>query len=715
MEQNPFQKQSAPPAPVENPPAEAAEPTLEELLTDPLTEQPEDFSPIIQEPIPPEPDSYYADIPDYADIPEEPQKLESPILAFIAQNRKLLLICSCAVVLVALLGTIAGILYVNSTDPYDNKILNNVCAVGINLGGMTRREAEDALEDQFRELYTSTDMVVTISDTTLTFTPADTKISLDAEALAEDAYRYGRTGSKAEQEAAYQSSLTGVHTIGLLPYLDLNEHHIRNVLEDYAGGFTTIFSESSYRLEGDMPELATDKFQENAPCQLLVITLGTPGLGVDIHKLYDEIMDAYSLGIFHIEKEAASADMIPELPDLQAIYEEVSIAPVNATVDMTTFEPIPGSYGYVFDLEEARKLLDQADFGDTFQVSMQYVEPEILDGNVLYRDVLGAFETKHTNNENRNTNLKLACQAINDTVLMPGDTFSFNDCLGERTSKKGYKPAGTYVGNKLVDTVGGGICQISSTLYNCTLLADLQIVDRSNHGMPVNYVDYGLDATVSWGYPDFKFKNNFNFPIKLKAEVSGGYVKMEILGTDEKDYYIKMESEITGYEPYETIYEEHDESSNYYDGQVLQGGANGIYARSYKYKYDKETGELISRDFEARSHYEKSDKIVVKIVVPETEPEETEPEETKPAETKPTESTTPPETTTEPPETTTEPPETTTAPPETTTAPPETTTAPPETTTAPPPETTQAQESSVTDEDPAGQAESSGQSGGDES
>ena len=658
------------------------------MLAEPTPEVPDSESPLV--PVPEESDYY-------EDTAEEPVEPESPFFAFFSRNRKTLLICSCAVVLVTLVGIISGILFINSTDPYDNKILNNVSAAGINLGGLTRREAEEVLEDRFEELYLDTDMVVTISDTTLTFSPADTKLSLDAEALAEDAYRYGRTGTKAEQEAAYQSSLVSIHTIGLLPYLNMNERYIRDVLDTYAGGFTSIYTESSYRLEGDMPALATDKFQENAPCQLLVITVGTPGMGVDIDKLYDEIMDAYSLGVFHIEKEAVSPDMLPALPDLEAIYEEICIAPVDATVDMSTFDPIPGSYGYDFDLEEVARLLDQADFGDTFQVSMRYVEPEILESNVLFRDVLASFQTKHTDNANRNTNLKLACQAINDTILMPGDTFSFNDCLGERTSEKGYKPAGTYVGNKLVDTVGGGICQISSTLYNCALIADLEIVTRYNHGQPVTYVDYGLDATVSWGYPDFQFKNSTNFPVQLKAEVSGGYVKMEILGTDEKDYYIEMESEITGYESYETIYEEHDESSDYYDGQILQAGITGIYARSYKCKYDKETGELISRDYEARSHYAKVDKIVVKIVEPEeTEPEETKPAETKPAETKPQETKptetkpqetkpteTKPQETTAPPETTTDPPETTTEPPETTTAPPETTAEPPETSAAP--------------------------------
>ena len=654
-------------------PSEAAEPTLEELLTQPTQEQEINFSDP-QTSMEPEPVYYQTS------TPEAPVSKYAAILTFLSQNRKMLMICSCAVLMVALLGTIAGIIIVNSADPYNNRILNNVSAAGINLGGMTKAEAIRALKDEIGDLYDSNDMLVKIEDTTLSFDSAEVDITVDYDALVDDAYRYGRTGTKDEREAAYQNSLTSVHTIGLLPYLELEEDYIHEILDDYASGFTTIYSEASYRLEGDMPPLETDKFQKHAPCQLLVITLGTPGMGVDINQLFDEILDAYAMGEFLIKKDAVSADMVPELPDLQAIYEEVSIEPVNATVDMSTFDPIPGSYGYDFDIEEARTLMETADFGETFQVSMRYVEPEILEAEVLFRDVLGAFQTKHTDNKNRNTNLKLACQAINDVILMPGETFSFNNCLGERTAEKGYKSAGTIVGNEIVNSIGGGICQISSTLYNCALLADLQIVDRSNHAMPVNYVDYGLDATVSWGYPDFKFKNSTNFPIKLKAEVSGGYVKMEILGTDEKDYYIEMEFEISGYESYETIYEEHEKSSGYKNGEVLQNGTTGIYARSYKCKYDKETGELISRDFEARSHYPKADKIVVKIVEPEeSKPTETTPTETKPAETEPSESESPETETTTPPETTTEPPATTTPPPETTTAPPETTEAPAQT------------------------------------
>ncbi len=640
-------------------PPKQEEPTLEELLAQPLPETPAPTNsapvpttPIQSDPIPQEEEDYDA------------EEDESAFLAFFARNRKVLLICICAVVLVSLLGTIIGIVVVSNSDPYDNRILNNVSLAGINLGGMTKEEATAAIEVEFGDVYSTTDMVVTLSDTVLTFSPKDTGAKLDVDAVVKYAYSYGRTGTKAEKEAAYQSSLTGVHTIGLLPYLNLNEAYIHSVLDDYASGFESIFTEASYVLEGKQPALEAEKFDPDAPCQVLVITMGTPGQGTDVEALFDEILDAYSTRVFSIEKEVAAPDAVPEDPDLQAIYEEVSIAPVDASIDMKTFETIPGDYGYDFDLEAAKALIENADFGDVVEIPMRYIEPEILDDEVLFRDVLGSCETKHTNDEDRNTNLKVACEAINGIVLKPGESFSFNDRLGERTEEKGYKPAGTYSGTKLIDTVGGGICQVSTTLYYCTLLADLEIVDRINHGLPVTYIDYGMDATVSWGGPDFKFKNNSNFPIKLLAEVSDGYVRMKIMGTDEKDYYIKMEYEFTGWEYHTTVYEEHDKDSGYYNGQVLQGGSDGIYVRSYKCKYDKETDKLISRDFEARSHYKKVDKVVVKIVDPaeETKPAETKPTETNPPETsKPTETTTPPETS-KPTETTT-PPETTAPPP----------------------------------------------------
>ena len=631
--------------------------------------------------------------PEEAPVPQKPSFLDTA-LAFYEKNKQPVLIGTCVLALVLILSVIGALVFSGSgNDPYDGKILRNVTIADVNVGGMTRSEAIDAVKAVTDDTFTKEDMVIELKDITLRLTPKDTKAKLDVKAAVNAAYDYGRTGTKQEQEAAYEASLTGNHTIGLLPYLRLEDDYILGILNDYADSIGSVMTQPSYELEGKMPSLSTEDFDENEPCQTLVITMGTPGIGFDVEHLFEQILDAYSLNEFLVEMKEVQLDATPDEPDLEKIANEICVAPVNATVDMQKYEPVPGTYGYGFDMAEAQKLVDKAEYGETVRIRMEYIEPEILDSDVFFRDTLGSCETKHTNNENRNTNLRLACAALNGLVLNPGEDFSFNQTLGKRTAEKGYKPAPAFSGDKLVDSIGGGICQISTTLYNAVLLSDLEITERHCHGMTVSYVPLGLDATVSWNGPDFKFRNNSNFPIEIEAEVSGGYVKIQILGTDEKDYYVKMEAETVSINEPKTVYENHSADSGYKDGQVLDHGTTGYYAKSYKLKYDKETGELLSRDFEAHSRYITKDKIVVKIIQEETTPpttEETVPPttETQPTEPAPSETTKP----TEPaPSETTKPTEP--APSETTKptepAPPETTT-PPETK-APDPTPTESQ------------------------
>lgn len=581
------------------------------------------------------------------DIPEKASVWDT-LLNFYEQNKQAVLIGTCVLALVLILVVIGSVVFGGGSDPYVGKILRNVTIADINVGGMTRSEAIDAVKEVTDRTYTKKDMVIELEDVTLTLSPKDTKAKLDVKAAVNAAYDYGRIGTKEEQEAAYQASLTGNHTIGLLPYLRLDDAYILDVLNDYAQSIGSVMTQPSYELEGKMPSLSTEDFDENQPCQTLVITMGTPGIGFDVDTLFEQILDAYSLNEFLVEMQGVQLDATPDEPDLEAIAEEICVEPVNATVDMQKYEPVPGTYGYGFDMAKARKLVDQADYGETVRISMEYIEPEILDSDVFFRDTLGSCETKHTNNENRNTNLRLACAALNGLVLNPGEDFSFNETLGKRTAEKGYKPAPAYSGDKLVDSVGGGICQISTTLYNAVLLSDLEITERHCHGLTVSYVPLGLDATVSWNGPDFQFRNNTNFPVQIAAEVSGGYVKIQILGTDEKDYYVKMEAETVSINDPKTVYENHTADSGYTDGQILDHGTTGYYAKSYKLKYDKETGELLSREFEAHSRYITKDKIVVKIIQEETTPpttEETVPPttETQPTEPAPSETTKPTE------------------------------------------------------------------------
>ena len=244
---------------------------------------------------------------------------------------------------------------------------------------------------------------------------------------------------------------------------------------------------------------------------------------------------------------------------------------------------------------------------------------------------------------------------------MPGETFDYNQVLGKRTVEAGYKAAGAYANGETVSEIGGGICQVSSTLYYCTLVADLEIVTREAHSYVSNYMPYGMDATVSWNGPDFRFRNNTDYPIRIEAEVSDGYVKVRLVGTDTKDYYVEMEYELVGWDAYETVFEEYppDNEKGYKDGDVITTPYTGCTVRTYRCRYDKETKELISRDLEARSQYKRRDEVIAKIV-------ETPTEDDKPTEdNKPTEDTQPPQETTTPPteESTTPPTEESTSPP----------------------------------------------------
>ena len=143
-----------------------------------------------------------------------------------------------------------------------------------------------------------------------------------------------------------------------------------------------------------------------------------------------------------------------------------------------------------------------------------------------YSKVYASYTTKYVKNANRTTNLKLACKAINGTIVYPGETFSFNKTVGKRTEAKGYKAAYVFTGpNSHTLGVGGGVCQVASTMFNAALLANFKIVERHQHSQRVTYCPLGRDAAIYWGSEDFKFKNNTNYPIKIKMSCGGGSLK----------------------------------------------------------------------------------------------------------------------------------------------------------------------------------------------
>ena len=605
-----------------------------------MPEPPQPVQPVRRSPrtnefdlLPEDPDSFFEEaaatqadaVPEISYRQEEPDFIDK-LMQFGDFFRKhqtpvLLGLCGAAVLLIALFVSIffTGGSKGNSRGTFEGDIL----IAGVNINGLTLEEAVDAVREVTDAAYPYRDMIVDFGTTQLELSPQDTGARLDAQAAVEAAFAL-----EPAQEAQY---------IALLPYLQLNTDYIYGTLVSYAEDTGSTLTQTTYGLEGNEPALSADEFDENAPTQTLVITMGTPGIGFDAKDVYEQVLDAYSLLEFLVVVEHVETATEPDPIDLEAIYEEFYIAPVNASINMQTFETEAGSYGYAFDLELAKELVDNAQYGDVLEIPMEYIEPEILDNDSFFLDTLGEHQTRGTNDDDRNRNLRLACEALDGTVLNPGESLSFRTVLNKVAN---FREAPEDIG--MEETAQGGVTQVSSTLYYAALLSDLSISSRSNHDYLPSFIDYGLDAGT-----DLKLNNSTGYPIRIDAEYTGGYVKVVILGTEERDYYVMLDSAISNTIAAETVYEEYeyDNDEGYEDGDVIEEGRTGYLVKSYRVKYDRKTGKELSRDFLASSKYPAVDRVVARV----EDPPETEPPTEAPTEA-PAEA--PTEAPTEPPETT---------------------------------------------------------------
>ena len=459
-------------------------------------------------------------------------------------------------------------------DPYNGQIVSDVSVGGVEIGGLTKGEAKKALQAAFGEQFSQKTMEINFSEAgtvleklnirypanSLLISPEESHAKLDAAAAVKAAYALGRT------------DLDGSRTMSLLPYLGLDEAAIRSVADSYAQQLAQLYQDSSYTVQGTAPDVTN--YNESTPCQTVTLFRGYPGIEIDADALYNEILEGYNTGSFAVSYQGTVSAKKPVSPDLEGLWEQTRLAPENPSVDLTSYQVIPGVHGYEFDLAEARQQFQNLAYGESALISLHYTDPEIADEDAYFQDVLGHCETPHGDNENRNGNLRKACGMLDGLVLQPGQELSYNEALGPRTKELGWLPAPAYSGTKLVDSPGGGICQVSSTLYLASVYSELTIVERRNHGYPVSYIPLGMDATVSWGFADLKIRNDSPMPVKIQAEESDGYVRISILGTETRDYNVEMSYTV-----------------------------GGRYVRTYMSKIDKETGEVISKEPYALSGY----------------------------------------------------------------------------------------------------------------
>ncbi len=531
-----------------------------------------------------------------------------------ASRKKLWIITASIAAGVLVICLVLGFLYYCGLIG-SRRIQESLYVAGVDIQGMTLQEATDAVSASVDGAYGRKTLFIAIGNDTISFSPELTGADLNV--------------SKAVKAAFLKGGKNGVSNISA--YLGLDKAAIMQTLDVLKETYSAEMQPSTYEIVGTRPALTEDALDQ--PVQTLTIYTGKPNYTLDPDALYQVILDAYNAFDFDVEYEVPS--VLPEQPDLDAIYEDTYIPAVDAQMDKETFDVTDHSYGYGFDLEKAKKTLSEAEYDTTLQIKFSRIDPKETKeslSSLLFRDVLGSYTAYSSSSYNRDTNLKLACQAVNGVVLYPGELFRYNATLGERTPEKGYKPAAGYWGSEVIMSYGGGICQVSSSLYYCTLIADLEIVERHSHGYISAYMPYGMDATVDWAGPDFKFRNTTEYPIKIEAYSSGGTVTVNLYGTDTKDYYVKMEYSVLDVYNYDTVYKEMtaDNKEGYKNGDVINSPYTGFNIKTYKCKYSKQTDELISRALEEHSIYSKRDKLVCKIVEPKPTTPATKPQETQP-------------------------------------------------------------------------------------
>ena len=284
--------------------------------------------------------------------------------------------------------------------------------------------------------------------------------------------------------------------------------------------------------------------------------------------------------------------------------------PQNASYKTNPFEIIPHKNGIDFDIEEARTLLKEDK--EEYSIKLKITKPKVLTneiGEEAFPDLLSSFSTKYDEtNRPRSNNLKLAMSKLNGVVVMPGETCSYNKTLGKRTAQDGYQYANGFAAGKVVPMLAGGICQISSTLYDAVLYANLDIVERHNHMFQATYVEPGKDATVVYGSLDFKFKNTRNYPIMLKTKCGGGLAEIKVFGIKEEvEYEVELITKVLNYTSYSVVYEE-DSSLAPGKERVSQYGLQGC--KSITYRIRKLNGQEVSRETLSTDTYSPLSKII---------------------------------------------------------------------------------------------------------
>ncbi len=492
------------------------------------------------------------------------------------ERTKNIILISMAVIILILFLILLQLFY---TILKNDRVYKGVYIDGVNVEGLTEDELRETLQKKYS--YEENNIKITLATEKYKekHNLSDLSMSFDIDATVNKVLSVGRKGNIFER--LYEILHVNFNDINIAPEITFDGEKINNIANS--------FYEKTF-IPVKNPEIF---FDDNFNDSNVIINSGHHGESIDKEQLYNEIIrytkdrknTKISIPLIITQQEKLNPD---------ELYNNICSEPIDATVKVINniLTTIPHKMGRKIDksiLEKAVIELNK-DENITKILPINLIEPKITEKQLkanMFRDVLGTaktyFSTDSQYNIDRNENLRLALDCIDGVILAPGDTFSFDKTLGERTAEKGYKSAKVFSGGKIIDAIGGGICQVSSTLYNAVLRSNLDVLERHNHSFIVSYMPAGYDAAVAYQVIDFKFKNSTNWPVKIQGRTTNSNeLVITIIGTNENPgKTVEFYTQLVKTTEFKTIYIDNPEMP---EGKTIikQNGINGYVIDTYK-------------------------------------------------------------------------------------------------------------------------------------
>lgn len=494
-----------------------------------------------------------------------------------------------------------------------NTVLHGVRVDGKNVGGLTKEELAKYLTDHYQQAFTDAVLTIRSPSFTRNIAASELGIKIDIEDMVRRAYETGRTGNLLQQLCKRVSLIFKPESIDL---------SIDTGSEEFAGFLDNV---------------CKDVYKEVVPPNLIIfddkaiLCTGVSGQEADRERLMEDIIQAVK-AMKPAQIDIVVKEKLPPSLDFETTYNTLNREPVNAQfikTSRTTYEIKSHEMGRKIDSDKLKEILNYVEHRDTQEyeeivLPVEFIEPEITDEELkaqLFRDTIGSyttyFRTDTQNNINRGHNIELAAKSIDGTILLPGEEFSFNKIVGPRTPQNGYRIAHVFVEGQIRDGTGGGVCQVSTTLYNAVLRSNLEILERHNHMFTVGYVPLGLDAAVSYGYADLVFKNTTGYPLIIYANVSNNTLSIRIRSTnDYPGLKVKLATKTISSTP-RTVQFIDDPSLPLGTTMISENGMDGYIVDTYIKVYN---GDVLIREEKLhRSVYQMLPRKVIRGVGPVSE------------------------------------------------------------------------------------------------